>query len=397
MLVNGQRALAYIVTVDELKPIEGYDRVEYARTNGWWVVVSKADELKVGDKCVYFEIDSRVPDTDDRFKFLEQKHYRIKTQKMCKVYSQGLLMPLKLFPELGDAEVGTDVTEKLGITYYVAEDNERKKSSVSEQNYKGMGARHPKLFKTKPVRWLMRRSWGRKFLFMFFGKKKDKPLAFPDFISKTDEERIENMPWIVGNGREYVLTEKLDGTSCTYAMRRDKSKHKVVDWLKNKNEYEFFVCSRNVRQMTQDQKTYHDHNIYWDLAFKYNIGQRLKDWLEEHPECEWVCIQGEGVGSVQGNPLKLDEDDLYVFNFITSGFGRVGSLPGKAIIESWGMKWVPILGVEMTQDTMEEVKEYADGQSAVNPSVLREGIVYRSLDGKESFKNVSRKYLCKQK
>lgn len=397
MLVNGQRALAYIVTVDELKPIEGYDRVEYARTNGWWVVVSKADELKVGDKCVYFEIDSRVPDTDDRFKFLEQKHYRIKTQKMCKVYSQGLLMPLKLFPELGDAEVGTDVTEKLGITYYVAEDNERKKSSVSEQNYKGMGARHPKLFKTKPVRWLMRRSWGRKFLFMFFGKKKDKPLAFPDFISKTDEERIENMPWIVGNGREYVLTEKLDGTSCTYAMRRYKSKHKVVDWLKNKNEYEFFVCSRNVRQMTQDQKTYHDHNIYWDLAFKYNIGQRLKDWLEEHPECEWVCIQGEGVGSVQGNPLKLDEDDLYVFNFITSGFGRVGSLPGKAIIESWGMKWVPILGVEMTQDTMEEVKEYADGQSAVNPSVLREGIVYRSLDGKESFKNVSRKYLCKQK
>lgn len=397
MLVNGQRALAYIVTVDELKPIEGYDRVEYARTNGWWVVVSKADELKVGDKCVYFEIDSKVPDTDDRFKFLEQKHYRIKTQKMCKVYSQGLLMPLKLFPELGDAEVGTDVTEKLGITYYVAEDNERKKSYVSVQNYKGMGARHPRLFKTKPVRWLMRRSWGRKFLFMFFGKKKDKPLAFPDFISKTDEERIENMPWIVGNGREYVLTEKLDGTSCTYAMRRNKSKHKVVDWLKNKNEYEFFVCSRNVRQMTQDQKTYHDHNIYWDLAFKYNIGQRLKDWLDEHPECEWVCIQGEGVGSVQGNPLKLDEDDLYVFNFITSGFGRVGSLPGKAIIESWGMKWVPILGVEMTQGTMEEVKEYADGQSAVNPSVLREGIVYRSLDGKESFKNVSRKYLCKQK
>jgi hypothetical protein len=41
MLNNGERALAYVVSIDEIKPIEGYDRVEYARTNGWWVVVSK--------------------------------------------------------------------------------------------------------------------------------------------------------------------------------------------------------------------------------------------------------------------------------------------------------------------------------------------------------------------
>ena len=90
MIVNGERALAYVVTIDEIKPIEGYDRVEYARTAGWWVVISKTYNLKVGDKCVYFEIDSKVPETDKRFEFLAPKKYRIKTQKMCKVYSQGL-------------------------------------------------------------------------------------------------------------------------------------------------------------------------------------------------------------------------------------------------------------------------------------------------------------------
>lgn len=386
MLINGERALAYVVAIDEIKPIEGYDRVEYARTNGWWVVISKNDSLKVGDKCVYFEIDSKVPATDERFKFLESKKFKIKTQKMCKVYSQGLLMPLRLFPELGDAEINTDVTQRLGVVYSVAEDNVRKRNTNGDSKYKSMGARHPKLFKMKPIRWMMKRKWGRRLLFLFFGKKKDKPLAFPDFVKKTDEERVENQPWRVGDGKQYVLTEKLDGTSSTYALRR-----------KGRTKYEFYVCSRNVRQADESQKTYHDHNIYWDMAFKYDIERHLREYLEAHKECEWVCIQGESVGSVQGNPLKLAEDDLHIFNFITSRLGRSGSLEGKEIVESWGMKWVPVLGVSETQATMEELKEFADGKSAVNPNVLREGIVYRSLDGSDSFKNVSRQFLLKKK
>ena len=36
---TGQRELAYVVAIDEIRPIEGYDRVEYARVNGWWVII----------------------------------------------------------------------------------------------------------------------------------------------------------------------------------------------------------------------------------------------------------------------------------------------------------------------------------------------------------------------
>ena len=107
------------------------------------------------------------------------------------------------------------------------------------------------------------------------------------------------------------------------------------------------------------------------------------------------CIQGEGVGSVQGNPLKLKEDDLYVFNFKDSESGRYNSIAGRAIIEKMGMKWGPILGKVQMPDTMEELKALATGKSKVNPDVMREGIVYRSLDGSDSFKNVSREYLLK--
>lgn len=384
MIINDKRALAYVVTIDEIKPIEGYDRVEYARTNGWWVIISKNDNLKVGDKCVYFEVDSKVNADDERFAFLEKKNYKIKTQKMCKVISQGLLMPLSLFPELGDADINTDVTDTLKVTYAVEEDNARKGNGDPDAKYKSMAARHKKIFQKKWARWFMRRSWGRKLMFVFFGKKKDNPRGFPTFVSKTDEERVENQPWRIGDGKTYLATEKLDGTSCTYALER-----------KGRNKFEFYVCSRNVRQQDEKQECYHDHNIYWDLAFKYNIEQHLKDFLNEHSDLKWVCIQGEGVGSVQGNPLKLKEDDLYVFNFKDSILGRWSSNSGKNIIENWGMKWVPILGEVQMPDTMEELKQLATGKSVVNPDVMREGIVYRSLDGSDSFKNVSREYLLK--
>lgn len=384
MIINDKRALAYVVTIDEIKPIEGYDRVEYARTNGWWVIIGKADNLHVGDKCVYFEVDSKVNSEDERFAFLEKRNYKIKTQRMCKVISQGLLMPISAFPELGDADVNTDVTDKLKVTYAVEEDNARKGKVDPNAKYRSMTARHQKIFKKKWARWMMRRSWGRKVMFFFFGKKKDNPRGFPSFVSKTDEERVENQPWRIGDGKTYLATEKLDGTSCTYALER-----------KGRNKFEFYVCSRNVRQQDEKQECYHDHNIYWDLAFKYNIEQHLKDFLNQFPQLKWVCIQGEGVGSVQGNPLKLKEDDLYVFNFKDSESGRYNSIDGRSIIEKMGMKWVPILGEVQMPDTMEELKALATGKSKVNPDVMREGIVYRSLDGSDSFKNVSREYLIK--
>ena len=118
--------------------------------------------------------------------------------------------------------------------------------------------------------------------------------------------------------------------------------------------------------------------------------------MKLHPELTYVCIQGEGVGSVQGNPLKLKEDDLYVFNFIDSEKGRHSSVAGKSIIESWGMKWVPILDTcYMVPTDMEEFKQFATARSVVNPNVMREGVVLRDPTNDFSFKNVSREYLLK--
>lgn len=384
MIINDKRALAYIQHVTNIRPIDGADNIEQCNVLGWNLICKKG-EFHEGDPCVYIEIDSKVPEREE-FEFLRAKGFKVKTMKLGKFncISQGLAMPQSAFKELAGLSDGTDVTDILGIKYSVQEDNARKGNGDPNAKYKSMAARHQKIFKKKWARWMMRRSWGRKVMFFFFGKKKDNPRGFPTFVSKTDEERVENQPWRIGDGKTYLATEKLDGTSCTYALER-----------KGRNKFEFYVCSRNVRQQDEKQECYHDHNIYWDLAFKYNIEQHLKDFLNQFPQLKWVCIQGEGVGSVQGNPLKLTEDDLYVFNFKESQTGRWSSMAGAGQVREWGMKWVPILGEVQMPDTMEELKVLATGKSKVNPEVMREGIVYRSLDGSDSFKNVSREYLLK--
>ena len=131
------------------------------------------------------------------------------------------------------------------------------------------------------------------------------------------------------------------------------------------------------------------------MAFKYDIENVLKSYMKEHQECDYVILQGEAVGSVQGNPLKLKEDDFYAFNLIDNVRGRYGSYEARDWLEKYGIKFVPLLGKVTIPDSMEELKKLADGKSVVNPSVMREGIVYRGLDGVESFKNVSREYLLK--
>ena len=392
---KNERELAYVVNIDAIEPIVGSDNCEAATVGGWRVMVRK-DQFHPGDKAVYFEIDSKLPDTDPRFAFMERKNYKVKTQRYTfggkgLMISQGLLMSAE---DLGWDEEnmtveGDDrfVTKELGVTYAVEEDNVRKSNGDPNQKYKAMGARHSKLARQWWWRWLMKRAWGRKILFAIFGKKKDNPRGWPThfpYIHKTDEERCENMPWILQNKEPWVVTEKLDGTSCTYILER----------LKGRDKFEFYVLSRNVRQKDETQACYHDHNIYWDLAFKYDIENKLREFLDKNPDCTYVCVQGEGVGSVQGNPLKLKEDDLYLFNFIDSSIGRYPSLMGKVYAEEMGMKWVPILDKNfILPDDMETFKQMATAPSAVNPAVMREGIVLRQAANDMSFKNVSREYL----
>lgn len=384
-----ERELAYVVKVDEIRPIEGADRVEVAIVNGWHIMVRK-DQFKPGDLAVYFEIDSKVP-AEEPFMFLEPKHFKIKTQKYFKgtVISQGLLMSFEDFGWEKDAyKLGDFLTQKLKVTYAVEEDNARKASSVDK--YKKMAQRHGKLFSHQPFRWLMRRTWGKKFLFLFFGKTSDKKTGWPAWVSKTDEERVQNMPWILENKNPWVATEKIDGTSTTFTMKRIKTR-----FLK-KEKFEFYICSRNVVFDKPDKACFYDTNVYTEMAEKYNVEAVLQKILKNRPDLEWVTLQGETYGQgIQKREYSLKEHNFMGFNFITSAEGRWDSKRASKLMMEFGIPWVPIVDENfILPDTVDELLTIATGDSVVDGG-MREGLVFRSQDGVQSFKAVSNEFLLR--
>ena len=414
---DGVRELAYVVKIDAIEPIVGSDNCEAAVVGGWRVMTRKGT-FQPGDLAVYFEIDSQVPATE-QFAFLEKKHYKIKTQKYTfggkgNFVSQGLLLAASDFGwtlaedadgnkiiNWGDKATnampylseGDFLTQELGITYADAEDHKRKAPSADK--YKKMAQRHSKLFAKQPFRGLMKRTWGKKLLFLFFGKKRDNAKTWPvgkfPGVSKTDQERAENMTWVLNDKTPFIVTQKCDGSSGTYILEK-----------KGRNKFEFYVCSRNVRIASKDQECFYgSHNYYWEVAEKYNIEEKMKEYLNSSEELKWVCWQGEICApNIQKNPHKLSETHFYCFHWTDNLNGRMNIVAAADAWSHFGMEVVPIVDVNyIMPDNFEEFKLSADGfyDATVCEGAKdcpREGYVYYKVtDPTFSFKNVSREYL----
>lgn len=416
---NNERELCYIVSIDAIEPIVGSDNCEAAVVGGWKIMTRK-NTFKVGDLAVYFEIDSKVPEKEP-FMFLQSKHFKIKTQKYTfggkgNFISQGLLMTLTDFPDLFEYDIVTGagwiytykakpnikkaedaivnihdgLTELLGVKYSVVEDNKRKSNS---NKYTKMVSRHQKLFrKNKLVKWLYQRKWGKELLFLFLGKKSDKR-TWPDWIRKTDEERVQNLPQLFpGDNTEWIVTEKIDGSSTTFTMRG-----------RGRRE-QYYVCSRNVcfDKPEKNEKLFYDTNIYEEMAEKYDIQNKLRQILEEHKDWDFITIQGETFGpSVQKRNYNLQEREFNAFNLVygtkENSYIRMNSIDMKILLDKYQIPSVPILDKHYKlPQTIEEMINYADGPSTIDGE-LREGVVLRTYDGINSFKAVSNQFLIKFK
>lgn len=357
------RKLASIKIISNIVPIKNRDRIVLATIDGWNVIVKK-DEFKVGDKCVYVEIDSVMPEKEE-FEFLRKNNFRIKTMKMAGVISQGICFPLSILPvkkNNKEYEVDENVTNILGIKQY------EKAMDKEPANINNTKKKYPKF--------LMRMAWFRKIV----SNIKKTTGDFPSFISKTDETRIQNIPEILKDKEtKWIATEKIDGQSGTFCLVRHRSK---IPFIKDK--FEYMVCSRNLRLYSKNNSS------YWKISDKYQIKDVLRNIIGNK---DWVVIQGECIApNVQENKYKVNDVDFYVFNIIYPT-GRLSSLMAYDICERNSIKFVPIIKTNIIlPDTVDKILEYAHGQSAIG-NTLREGIVFRSIDGKQSFKAVDPQFL----
>lgn len=178
-----ERTLATLERITALAPIENADAIESATVRGWNVVVKKG-EFAVGDLVIYFEIDSLLPLDDERFAFLAPRGEKtvdgirghvLKTVRLRGTYSQGLVLPAALFPEVDECLDGITFAGRLGISKY-------EEPVPAEMAGKAAG-------------------------------------PFPSsFAPKTTLERVQNLThvWETLHRRPFYATEKIDGTSNTY-------------------------------------------------------------------------------------------------------------------------------------------------------------------------------------
>lgn len=343
-----ERKLASIQRIKSLDPIPDAEFILKATVLGWELVVKK-DEFQVGDACVYIEIDSLMPERPE-FDFLKSSNMRIRTARMRGQISQGICFPLSILGGNQDLADGTDVTEMLGIKKY-----EPVIPACLEGDVEG---------------------------------------AFPVFVPKTDEPRIQTCEDMIHRNVALpcYISEKLDGSSVTYFY----------------NEGKFGVCGRNWEFKPSDK------NSLWQYAVKNDLETKMAS-------LGWdVVLQGEIIGhGIQNNKYGIKGRDVYFFNaFNIKEYRYLDFLEFLDVINKLGLKNAPVLDSyfdlhwyehDHTTDnwvpkTTPQFVGKAIGKSVLNDKVHREGIVIRPLKETQdsahsrfSFKVINPEFLLKHK
>jgi hypothetical protein len=359
------RNLATIQTIKDITPIPEKDKIVLASFigTGWKVIVGV--DMKPGDKVVYCEPDTILPQKSE-FEFLRKRcfnakwnGFRIKRMLMAGVLSEGIAFPLKEVSGISDRfKDGQDVTDIIGAIKYDPE-------LLEEQNNTST-SKYPKW-----MQFCFRIPFLKKIL---LPRTKS---SWPQFVSKTDETRIQTLQYVFDSWKheQIYITEKVDGQSATYALK----------------DNDFYICSRNVclsRAKIRKASAYKNQmNNYFETAKRNNIAQKLKKFKKNTGHN--IYIQGEQMGpGIQGNKYNLPTLRFFIFNVydITEKRYFSGNDVRNFCIE-YGFDMVPFL-CECTFEwnTTEELVEYAKGDSKLGDGVSttpREGIVIRTRKVKD--------------
>ncbi len=377
-----------LVTVRQLvvppSSIPGADNIELGTVDGWQCVIKKG-EFKVGDLGVYFEVDSFLPTSDPRFSFLEKQARDwngkrgavIRTIKLRGQLSQGLFLPLHLFPEITEKRlwgtrqyhemVNRDWADELGVEKY---EKYQDVPPIRTESWLDNVVRFlvPKQYRAKVFSWIYHHT--RK------GQARFNP--FPEYLKKTDQERVQNL-WNKFTDEqklcEYEVTTKMDGSSAQYFYKDGK----------------FGLTSRNMKRGLKDGSHFAqfalDHNIEDALTM---LGKNIS-----------LC--GELMGpKIQGNREGFVDFRFFLFDIWDIDQRKyLGRDERIGIVEELArcglrLETCPFVGIMNLSEfeSLQQLLSFAEGPS-LNHSI-REGLVFKSLDGSFSFKVINNQFLLKE-
>lgn len=411
--IDDGRKLVTVREITEITDIPGADLIKRAQVEGWPVVV-KAGEFQVGDKCVFFEVDSYLPMSDPRFKFLEKNATnwqgvpgaRLKTIRLRKQLSQGLALPVRDFPEVHPFLDSPD---------------------LRDINFTG------------PIGIM---KWEKVINAQLAGMAKG---SFPSFLRKSDQERCQNMGSHIFGYDDYHATVKFNTEGIPEeALLNMMAKGElvaiggsIVDGVEVPNYYRVHKAqaSRDTRYEVSLKMDGSSMTVYCrgegedrqegvcsrnlDLKMEGNednafVQMALNGILEALGEAGAdVAIQGELMGpGIQGNRENFAGNRFFIYNvfdikdgeFLTpqERMGFVNEMRAAAAMADIDVviEHVPVLHnnvtlAELGIHNMEDLLNFAVGPSMSNP--VREGLVFKAMDGTHQFKAISNLYLEQEK
>ena len=258
------RKLASIQRIWKIEPIEGADRIELAHVLGWQCVVNKG-QFQPMDIGVYFEIDSFLPIRPE-FEFMRATSYKksdvmgegfkLRTMRFRGEISQGLLLPLSQFPQIpAEAEIGTDVTELLGV----------KKWEIEERVTTGGTA---------------------------IG-------TLPYDIPHTDETRVQEEPALIQAfaGLEYYISTKMDGSSHSIGI----------------DENGFHVTGHNYEYKDDGASS------FYELVKARGYREKMEAFAKKENLTTFTVQGELCAPGIQQNRLRLIKPEWYVFTIRENG------------------------------------------------------------------------------
>jgi hypothetical protein len=421
--VNG-RKLVTVRQINALTPIEGADAIEVATVEGWRVVVKKG-EFNVGDHCVYFEIDSFLPDGNPAWQFLVDKSPRIfegvrghklRTIRLRGQISQGFVMPLTALPQVR-AE-----WDRLCL----------------EAPHAGGGIRDVDFSGVLGIV-----KWEAQLPACLAGQAEG---LFPSFIPKTDQERVQNLRarvfgytdelvpfdttnipldaleamrnrgelvWNEADSKwnkvlkaqaspddRYEVSLKLDGSSMT-AFARARFAEPVMAEDGIQNPIDTGVCSRNLQLKVSEENS---GNSFVSVAIESGLLRALEKLAEDGQD---LAVQGELMGpGIQGNRDELKTFQMFIFEIFDIRAGKkLAPSARRAVVKQLqelgaAVQHAPVLHCGATLAELGIVDIASALKFAEGPSIkhaVREGVVFKRIDGQFSFKVISDLFLAKEK
>ena len=261
--MENNNSICFVARINEIKPIEGADKIEQAIIGGWNCIIQKGQYAE-GGLVVVATTDAVIPqDLSDAMNVTNylRKDGRVRTVRLRGVYSECLIIPLKYIPK-GDINTYTEGKDMMEVM---------------------------NIFKYEPPVKQIQLSSGRKIRYQ----------DNPNFHIYYKFPNLKNTAGMFTENDIVEITRKIHGTNARYGIVK-KSKLAFLDKLKKFFgladkwiDYEYVYGSHNVEKGS-DTQGFYSTDVWRTIASKYNIEQNL-----------WKFVKSTYTPQALGNGLVL--------------------------------------------------------------------------------------------